>query len=230
MARYTCENCGAPIDRRIETSRVVACGHCQTTQIFVDEAFKTAGEAGAMHDAPCLLALGRESVIDGHRLTPIGHLRFSYGPGWWDEFWCTGRAGNRWVSADEGDIAIESPLPDQAWPRAFTPKLGASVEVYGERFVVTEAENASCIALRGELPEAITLGETHLYFDLSGEDGGILTFERWDGGEAWFQGRWIDPWRLDSDVTLKPGRRSDNSDVPGGFPSGFSGMIPGDGA
>ena len=61
-----------------------------------------------------------------------------------------------------------------------------------------EAETATCQAVRGEFPEELEIGETHLYFDLSGTDGGIATFETWDGGEAWTIGRWIDPWDVQS--------------------------------
>ncbi|MEM6971589.1 MAG: DUF4178 domain-containing protein [Pseudomonadota bacterium] len=192
----TCGNCGAPITRRIKTSRVVACEFCQTTQVYIDEAFRTAGQAGVMHDSPSLLTLGRPAQIAGRRVTPIGHLRFSYGLGWWDEFWCTSPEGQGWVSVDEGDIAVEQPLPKRQWPGAFRPVLGYTIEVDGERFTVTEAETAKCIAVRGEVPEEITLEEQHQYYDLSGEHGGILTYESWTGGEAWFRGHWIDPWKV----------------------------------
>ncbi|MEO0821992.1 MAG: DUF4178 domain-containing protein [Pseudomonadota bacterium] len=192
-----CQNCGAPIRREIETSKLVACTHCNTTQMLVDDVFRNAGQQGVMQDIPGLLTLGREARIAGERVRPIGQIRLSYGRGWWDEFWCLFRKGPVWISVDEGDVAVERPMPPDDWPKGFTPRLGAHVKIAGLDFTVAEAQTAECIAVRGELPEVIAIGERHNYYDLSGPQGALATLERWDGQEAWFFGDWIDPWEVE---------------------------------
>lgn len=191
-----CENCGAEVDRRIRSSKLVACTHCDTTLMLTDEGFRKAGQQGVMRDAPSLLQLGRTVRIDGASVTPVGQARFSYGRGWWDEFWCDAGDEMVWVSVDEGDYAIERPLEEGRRPRRFEGKLGEHVDLFGVDFTVTEAETGECVALRGEFPEALRVGEKHLFFDLSGRNGELITVERWEGEEAWFVGHWIDPWRV----------------------------------
>lgn len=193
-----CANCGASIERRNSATRIASCPHCDTTQMFVDDAWQLAGKQGVMQDVPTLLVLGQSSNVDGRQITPIGHARFSYGRGWWDEFWCETASGMLWISIDEGDVAIEEPVPSELCPRNFVAKLGATVEVDGVRYTVTEAETAECTAVRGEFPEILSIGETHLYFDLSGPAKEIITLEQWDGESAWFYGHWIDPWQVEA--------------------------------
>lgn len=177
-------------------TRVVACGYCDTTQIFEDDAFRLAGKQGVMLDVPTLFKLGEAVKIDGRQMTPIGHARFSYGRGWWDEFWCETADGTIWVSVDEGDVAIERPVPADKVPKSFEAQLGAEITIAGVRYRVTEAETAECLAVRGEFPELLEIGETHLYFDLSGPSGEIVTLEQWEDQSAWFYGRWVDPWKV----------------------------------
>lgn len=194
---YSCANCGADLPHRLAHARMVVCEHCGTTSVLEDEAFRLAGTGGVIQDAPSLVHLNEEINAGGSLLMPVGHAQFSYGRGWWDEFWCVDDEGDGcWLSVDEGDYAIEIPLPADRTPKGFRPRLGEGVEINGESYVVTEAETATCAAVRGEFPEALTVGESHLYFDLSGRDGRLATFERWDGGEAWTFGRWIDPWEV----------------------------------
>ena len=164
--------------------------------MFVDDAFRLAGQQGFMQDVPTLFQLGRRSVVDARQVTPLGHARFSYGRGWWDEFWCESAEGMLWISVDEGDVAIEKPVPEDLWPKRFKAKLGAKVKIDGVRYTVTEAETAECVAVRGEFPEVLSIGERHLYFDLSGPNKQIVTFEEWEDQRAWFYGDWIDPWQV----------------------------------
>ena len=191
-----CANCGAEIERRNTATRLVSCPHCDTTQMFVDDAFRLAGQQGVMQEVPTLLTLGETALVAGRRVVPLGHARFSYGRGWWDEFWCESEAGMLWISVDEGDVAIESAVPQELWPTGFAPKLDAQVTIDGVRYTVTEAEVAECVAVRGEFPEVLSVGERHLYFDLSGPEKEIVTLEQWDGESAWFYGDWIDPWQV----------------------------------
>ena len=189
-----CANCGAEIERRNSATRLVACPYCDTTQMFVDDAFQLAGQQGVMQDVPTLFHLGQPVVVDGITLTPIGHARFSYGRGWWDEFWCDAGHRTLWVSVDEGDVAIESPVPEDERPSGFVAQRGAEATLGDVRYRVTETETAECIAVRGEFPEMLSVGEKHAYFDLSGPGGEIVTLEQWEGNSDWYRGRWVDPW------------------------------------
>ena len=194
---HTCENCGAALPERFGHARMVTCGHCGATSVLKDEVFRLVGEGGVIREAPSLIRLNEEVLVEGRPYLPVGQAQFDYGRGWWDEFWCLDGEGiGHWLSADEGDYALETALPAALLPKQFRPKLGAEVEIDGTPFRVTEAETARCIAVSGALPEVLEVGESHLYFDLTGPRGEIATHERWDTGEAWSIGRWIDPWEV----------------------------------
>ena len=193
--RPNCGNCGAELPGRLRYARMVTCDFCATTSVLKDDVFETAGTGGEMQDAPSLVQLGKAVRVQGLELLPVGHARFSYGRGWWDEFWCIENDGlGHWLSADEGDYALENELAKAHWPRDFRASIGKFVEIAGDTYTVTEAETGTCLAVRGEFPEELEVGETHLYFDLTGSDGQMATYEKWDGGEGWSVGRWIDPW------------------------------------
>ncbi|MDA8584955.1 DUF4178 domain-containing protein [Rhodobacteraceae bacterium] len=199
IERPKCGSCGAELPGRFAQARMITCESCGTSSVLRDQAFETAGSGGEMLDAPSLIRLGQSIVVRSLDLMPVGHARFSYGRGWWDEFWCIdGYGEGHWLSADEGDYALERDLSRDHWPKSFRPRLGAETEILGQSFTISEAETASSIAVRGEFPEELEVGEAHLYFDLSGENSAMATYEKWDGGEAWSIGQWVDPW----DVTL----------------------------
>ena len=174
---------------------MVTCDHCGTTSVLRDSAFEMAGSGGEMQETPSLVRLGEHVSVKGRHVLPVGHARFSYGRGWWDEFWCVdGTEGGVWLSADEGDYALEVNLPREHWPKDARPTIGEGVPIQGSMYRVTEAETATCLAVRGEFPEELDVGEAHLYFDLTAPGGRMATYEKWDGGEGWSIGEWVDPW------------------------------------
>ncbi len=195
IERPNCGTCGAALPGRLAQARMITCEFCGTSSVLRDKVFEIAGSGGEMLDAPSLIQLGHSVMVRSLNLMPTGHARFSYGRGWWDEFWCIdGQGEGHWLSVDEGNYALERDLHRHNWPKDFRARFGATAQIMTEIYKVTEAETASCLAVRGEFPEELELGEAHLYFDLSAKDSAMATYEKWDGGEAWSIGHWIDPW------------------------------------
>lgn len=198
MTPQTCPNCGDQLAPLLGFTKMVDCDSCGSTVILDGEALRHAGTRGEMLDAPSLIQVGRDVDIHGTRYSPVGHIRFDYGPGWWDEYWCLDGAGDGvWLSVDEGDIAFERPVPAERAPVLLS---GNRAEFESRVFHQTEADRATCIAFRGQLPEVITLGETHEYVGYVTNEGQALSLERWtENGqqyEAWFEGDWLDPWQI----------------------------------
>lgn len=198
------------------------CGSCGSTIVLDGGAWRTAGRRGEMLDAPSLFALGRPVEIDGRTLLPLGHARFSYGRGWWDEFWCDdGRNEMVWVSVDEGDIAIETWFDGAKMLTAVEgggaptfgrkgPVLGDEARYDGDVFRAVEVDEAECLAVRGEFPEELKVGERHHYAVFSGPMDGMLTAETWFEDARWrtewTAGVWLDPWSVRLATTEDPKR------------------------
>lgn len=198
-SNINCPNCGASLDRRIQSSKVVGCASCGSTVFMRDLSFTEPGEQGEFHETPSLLKLEILINLDGQLVKPVGVIRYSYGPGWWDEFWCETGNDGRWVSVDEGDIVIEKPIkPPKAPGPARNLKIGDVVMHNTQNFRAVEMETATCVAFRGELPEAPEIGEAHRFMNFKGPDRKALSLEIWGANEAWFTGRWVDPWQVGS--------------------------------
>ncbi|MEL6979781.1 MAG: hypothetical protein AAGM38_14015, partial [Pseudomonadota bacterium] len=114
-----CPSCGAAMDWRFELVRMRDCDQCGVTVALIDGDAQAVGERGEMAAAPSLLKLGEVTLLDGERWLPVGQLRFDYGAGWWDEFWCESGSGQGpvWISVDEGDIALEREVAFSAAPK-----------------------------------------------------------------------------------------------------------------
>ncbi|WP_425074557.1 DUF4178 domain-containing protein [Sagittula sp. S175] len=174
------------------------CPSCDTTLYIEGERLLNAGSAGEMHDGPQLFAIG-DIVKLGHKAwEALGHARFSYGRGWWDEYWCEDPRGNgAWISVDEGDIVIQFEIPDAQRPGFTTESpLGHSFQWQNERFRVIETGRGECSALRGAFGERLLVGESFTYANAQGDHGTLLSCETDATGSGWFTGEWHDPFEV----------------------------------
>jgi DNA-directed RNA polymerase subunit RPC12/RpoP len=198
MTEYHCPNCGTSFGPQLASTRMMNCESCGTSVFIEDDRLRLAGSQGVMHEGPTLMALHDTVELGWGVVRVLGHARFSYGRGTWDEFWAVGRDGQGvWVSVDEGDVVVQSEVDRASWPSSSPDaQLGAEIRFRGQRYRATEIETAVCEAVRGSLPELIVVGESHRFVNFTGEDGGLLSGEFWSEGEAWFVGAWEDPFDL----------------------------------
>jgi DNA-directed RNA polymerase subunit RPC12/RpoP len=196
---FACPNCGAELSARLRSTKVVACSYCDSNVLLEDDAVRLAGKQGVMADYPSLLALQQSFRYRGWDFMPIGIARFDYGQGYWDEWWITSGDGEgHWLSVDEGDFALEEPIEIDETPSAFELVPGRAIRLDGHELYVTEQGRATCIGIKGELPEALNVGDSYTYFHLSGAGGLLYTLEIDRGRAACHKGRWIDPFGIES--------------------------------
>ncbi len=194
----TCPNCGYGFDNLRKSTRMFDCPSCDTTLFREGAALNPIGNNGEMHDYPMLLAVNDSVEIGGQKCLVVGHARYDYGRGTWDEFWVENSQGaGAWVSIDEGDVAVQYPFSGNAGPRrSDPPAVGETVSYNGRDYTVTEGDTAKCIAVRGQFPELIQVGDEHYFINASGPSGQLLSGEFWEGGHSWSDGEWLDPFTL----------------------------------
>ncbi|MFK8013959.1 MAG: DUF4178 domain-containing protein [Gammaproteobacteria bacterium] len=145
------------------------------------------------HVGPSLIEIGRDIRISATVLTPVGHCQFDYGRGVWDEYWCIDHSGNgAWLSVDEGDYALERPVDSPNGQFS----IGDEHQMGDYLYRAVEIDSAHCTAFRGELPEALELGERHDYVVFAGNSNRMATLERWPSGHSWTRGRWYSAWDI----------------------------------
>ena len=119
---------------------MTTCDACTTTILLEDTGLRLAGEQGVLHDVPMICQLGDELKIDKGRYQILGHARFSYRRGTWDEFWASDKAGSPvWISVDEGDLILQRELSQEDWPKyRGSLRLGRNLRYKAESFRVDE--------------------------------------------------------------------------------------------
>lgn len=198
MADLNCPNCGYGLAPRFSAAKMTTCPSCATTLFLDGSHMETLGSSGDMHEAPMLFEIGQTVQSDRLVCDIVGHARFDYGPGWWDEFFAIKRDGAEvWISVDEGDVILQEWVPmDKAPDLKKPPRLGAVLTAFGAPFRVTEHSSAACIAVRGEFPELLHVGLEYSYVNCQGDDGLMLSGEFSTGDPDWYIGQWLDPFAL----------------------------------
>jgi hypothetical protein len=151
-----------------------------------------------MHDIPLLFGLGDTVVTNGSRVTLLGHARFSYGRGFWDEFWGHDQSGDScWLSVDEGDIVLQHPTSSLDSIQDYNAlTIGKRLFFNDDTYTITELDIGECVALRGSFEELLQIGETYRFFNAQSERNNLLSGEFWDGGQSLFVGQWSDPFAI----------------------------------
>lgn len=197
MTQRNCPKCGYGLGEDLARFRMLNCPSCGTSLFLQDDRLDLAGEQGVMHEGPLLFGLGDDVLIGGRSFRPQGHARYSYGRGTWDEFWALdGHGEGRWISVDEGDVVVQRPLGRDAPDLGEPPALGSTFAHRGDEFTVTEFEEATCVALRGNFPELLHVGEKYRFINTTGRDGALLSVEFGEGKATWYMGEWVDPFAV----------------------------------
>jgi hypothetical protein len=196
MTQRNCPKCGTGLGEDLARFRMLNCPSCGTSLFLQDDRLTLAGDQGVMHDVPLLFGLGDEVTVGGRGYRPVGHARYSYGRGAWDEFWVLDSTGNGWISVDEGDVVVQDPLHRDAPDLQTPPPLGSNLAFRGVSFTVTEADEAACIALRGNFPEVLRVGERYRFVNATAGNGAFLSGEFGDGSAQWYLGGWVDPFAV----------------------------------
>lgn len=199
---FACPSCGGELAQRFSATKFIVCGYCQSCLFLEDEGVRNAGKMSTLSEAPSIFQLGGSYNYRNWGFVPIGRVRYDYGRGWWDEWYVADNKGEfKWISVDEGDIAIEEPADlDGEVPSFEAISIGDQIplKVKGQviNFIVTELNNCTCIGAEGELPFEIVPYETYYYVDLSGPDRRIFTLEYTEDGVNAFEGTWVDPFDI----------------------------------
>lgn len=208
---YNCPSCGGGIELHAPDIRITTCPHCSSGLFLEDNSIKDLGIKSQMAAYPSLLSLFHNFRYQDKVMMPVGHVRFDYGRGFWDEWWVIDQktGEGHWMSVDEGDYALERPISLDRFLLAGqgAAKVRQSLKInknlhlkaldgHLETVRVTEVGEGVCIGLEGEIPELIHLNDRFDYAHLSGDQQRLYTVEVEGDEISLFQGDWIDPFLI----------------------------------
>jgi hypothetical protein len=178
---------------------MTTCDSCGSTILIDDEVVRKAGEQGVMSDVSGLFRIGDTIRVGRRTITIFGQARFSYGRGFWDEFWGQDSNGDSiWISVDEGDIAVQRVNADMKLAQDLkTARVGDPVHFKTDTYVVVEAEEAECISVRGSFDHELIVGETYRYKNAQADGRALLSYEYWPGGSIVYLGQWFSPFEIE---------------------------------
>ncbi len=189
-----CPQCGYPLPIYFKWTKLVQCPACKSSIFLEDESIKLIGKSSTLSPEPSLLTIGEPIIIENKSFLPLGKIRYSYGRGFWEEWFLKGESNREfWLSIDEGDFALERPL-NIPLPFKDFRELQVGRE-YG-KYIVTEKNSAECVGFEGELPREIKIGEIYEYAHLSKGGASLVTVEYQNGNMRIFVGEWIDPFKI----------------------------------
>lgn len=180
-----CPGCGATLEFKVGSARVVVCDHCGYAVGRSDRGLENLGKIADLVPTGARIALGARGCHEGVGFTIAGRLQLAWEQGVWDEWYVAlddGRWG--WLAEDDGRYFFSFQVHRRPAPRWGELRVGRTVHLSGyRRFVVTEVRAASQVAAKGQLPERVEIGAQVRYADLSGAEGLYATLD-YAGGDV----------------------------------------------
>ena len=192
MVNVACENCGAESVVRNPAALSVVCSYCDSVLLLVDTRWQDSGEKSRLSQGFSRLYIGAYGSINDTRIHVVGRARYSFGRGFWDEWYVLDEMGNgSWVTEDNHQFCWQKPLTTNIdLPSETTP--GTDIRVENIAFRVLESGHAKCLGIEGEIPKNLLPQMEFRYTDASSFDGiHALGIEQHQTSITVFMGTWL---------------------------------------
>ncbi len=188
-----CPTCGAVLPVSNPGVLMVVCEYCRNAIYWEGGGITHAGKQSVLSEGFTRLYRGAAGALRGKRFVVLGRIRYSFGQGFWDEWFIEFEDGSTaWVTEDNHELALEAVIQSTGIPSWESLAVGGRVSVDGQTFVIEEKGEAECLGMEGELLERVETGERYPYADGSSLDGRYTLGLEYDG--EWptvFKGEWI---------------------------------------
>ena len=189
----SCPTCGAPLPDRNPGIVVAVCEYCGGVAYWNEQGLAGTGKRSMLSEGFTRLYRGATGTLRGQRFRVEGRVRYSFGQGFWDEWYVTAPDGTpAWLTEDDHELALQTRYDGSGVEtRGVGP--GHTLTIGAGSYVVLEVGQARCIGVEGRLPHPILPDDTHDYLDATSPDGRqSLGIERDDDGTTvLFLGEWL---------------------------------------
>jgi ribosomal protein S27E len=155
-----CPACGAPVVFKSSASFHCVCEFCRSTLVRHGGNLENLGRMADLLEDASPIQLGTEGRFRGVHFAVVGRIQLRYGSGLWNEWhllFDDMRGG--WLSDANGEYTVSFLTPPEATLPGFATLMpNDELKLAGRDFVVTDLEEAMCIAGEGELPFAFGAG------------------------------------------------------------------------
>ncbi len=182
----TCPACGAPVVFKSSASFHGVCEFCRSTLVRHGGNLENLGRMADLLEDASPLRLGTEGQHRGVHFAVVGRIQLRYEAGIWNEWYLLfddQRGG--WLSDAGGEYLISFLTPPGGVVPGFATLMpNDELKLAGRDFVVTNLEEAMCIAGEGELPFAFGAGYPAQLADLRSTEESAAAFASIDYSET----------------------------------------------
>ena len=192
-----CPQCADTLPLYFKHTKLLQCNSCKSSIFLENDATKLAGDSSVLAPEISILTLNRAFFYDHKSYLPLGKIRYSYGRGFWEEWWVKDLQNNEyWLSIDEGDLVLQQKT-QMHYDNNIVEHLSLG-DVLNNEWIVTEVGTATCEGYEGALPKHIAIGSSYKYVHLSGKNAKLLTLEYAQNIIEGYEGKWISPFDIGS--------------------------------
>ncbi|PID56292.1 hypothetical protein CSB45_12240 [candidate division KSB3 bacterium] len=191
-----CPSCGAGHTIYNPGLITLVCEYCGNAVYWDQEKIQDAGKQSILPEGFSRLYRGASGSLFGKRFHVLGRVRYSFGKGFWDEWFLEFEDGSTaWLSEDNHEFSYENPYSAPAQERlpAFSDlSPGMTLTVNKTMYVIEELGQAECLGVEGDLPLQLQSGEKYAFADGASPDGKYTLGIEYDSDPPTiFLGRWI---------------------------------------
>lgn len=173
-----CPSCGGPLRFRGATSVVAVCQYCRATLVRDGARLEDIGKQAELLPDDTLLQIRTTGYHRGEPFSLVGRIQYRYGAGMWNEWHALfGRGRSAWLSDANRDYTICYLTPPTEVPAYGQLHPDMAVTLGGERYTVTNIEEAEVVAGEGELPFKFESGWKAPVADLRGAGARFATID-----------------------------------------------------
>ncbi|HTK85276.1 MAG TPA: DUF4178 domain-containing protein [Patescibacteria group bacterium] len=193
MRKFTCPSCGADIIFQSGITVSAVCPYCRSLVVRHDVNVEAIGKMAVLPYDVSPFQIGTQGRYHNLAFSLAGRAKMGWEDGCWNEwFMYTNRGDVGWLAEAQGSLAIsfekdpKTPPPSTGQRKidgsmnlwlAGVPALGATLNVLGKVYVVTDVKNATVIGSEGELPFTAQQGKQRTSADLMGNNGEFASIE-----------------------------------------------------
>ena len=189
-----CPSCGAGHMIHNPGLITVVCEYCGNAVYWDEEKIQDAGKQSVLPEGFSRLYRGASGSLFGKRFNVLGRVRYSFGKGFWDEWFLEFENGETgWLSEDNHEFSYEKTFPAPAGIPPFAKiSPGTKLTLNKKPYVIEEIGEAECLGVEGDLPLKLQTGEKYPFADGSTPDGKYTLGIEYDSEPpTLFVGRWI---------------------------------------
>ena len=181
-----CPACGAPVVFKSSASFHCVCEFCRSTLVRHGGNLENLGRMADLLEDASPIRLGTEGRFRGVHFAVVGRIQLRYESGLWNEWhllFDDMRGG--WLSDAGGEYAVSFlKAPGATLPPFASLMPNDELKLAGTDFIVTDLEEAMCIAGEGELPFAFGAGYPAQLADLRSTGEAAAAFASIDYSET----------------------------------------------